>query len=150
MISSVWFLREDSQFHIGENSQVLQTHQNLIEMILPWLMVCSFLQRRIIFIPYVAALFMSCFVLCQYFEFGVLKKIIVCIFKLHTYLFTLPEHLSPPPVFRVARSLVLYVVFCWSLLSFSVGHCICFFPFTYSELFSTILCSSHWKEIKYN
>jgi len=41
-------------------------------------------------------------------------------------LFTLPEHMSSPPVFsgvRVTRSLVLYVLFCMclSFCSFSVG-----------------------------
>jgi hypothetical protein len=45
-------------------------------------------------------------------------------------LFTLPEHLSSPPVFsevRVTRSLVLYVCFvdrCLSLCTFSFGHCV--------------------------
>ena len=45
-------------------------------------------------------------------------------------LLTLPEHLSSPPVFnrvRVARSLVLCVMFCRSLFvicSFSFGHCV--------------------------
>jgi hypothetical protein len=47
-------------------------------------------------------------------------------------LFTLPEHLSSPPVFsgvRVTRSLVLYVCFvdrCLSLkfVLFSFGHCV--------------------------
>ena len=45
-------------------------------------------------------------------------------------LFTLPEHLSSPPVFsgiRVTRSLVLYVCFvdhCLSFCTFSFGHCV--------------------------
>ena len=45
-------------------------------------------------------------------------------------LLTLPQHLSPPPVFsgvRVTRSLVLCVCFvdrCLSFCTFSVGHCV--------------------------
>ena len=45
-------------------------------------------------------------------------------------LFTLPEHLSSPPVFsevRVTQSLVLYVYFvdrCLSFCNFSFGHCV--------------------------
>jgi multidrug transporter EmrE-like cation transporter len=45
-------------------------------------------------------------------------------------LFTLPEHLSSPPVFsgvRVSRSIVLYVCFidrCLSFCTFSFGHCV--------------------------
>ena len=45
-------------------------------------------------------------------------------------LFTLPEHLSSPPVFsgvRVSRSLVLCVCFvdrCLSFCTFSFGHCV--------------------------
>ena len=48
-------------------------------------------------------------------------------------LFTLPEHLSSPPVFsgvRVTQSLVLCVMFCRSLfvlLFFSFGHCVVYF-----------------------
>jgi hypothetical protein len=45
-------------------------------------------------------------------------------------LLTLPEHLSSPPVFsgfRVTRSLVLYICFvdsCLSFCTFSFGHCV--------------------------
>ena len=48
----------------------------------------------------------------------------------YTTLFTLPEHLSSPPIFsgvRVTRSLVLYVCFvdrCLSFCTFSFGHCV--------------------------
>jgi hypothetical protein len=47
-------------------------------------------------------------------------------------LFTLPEHLSSPPVFsgvRITRSLVLCVFFvdrCLSFCTFSFGHCVLF------------------------
>ena len=49
-------------------------------------------------------------------------------------LLTLPEHLSSPPVFsgfRVTRSLVLYICFvdsCLSFCTFSFGHCVVRYP----------------------
>ena len=62
--------------------------------------------------------------------------------------FTLPEQLSPPPVFSgvcVTRSLVLYVCFvdrCLSFCTFSFGHLCCLFFFDIRILIAPMVSSN--------
>ena len=94
-----------------------------------WL-ITRFVTRLIRWVPLVEQELSNMFSVYAWLITRFVTRLIRWVPLVEQKLFTLPEHLSSPPVFsgvRVTRSLVLYACFvdhCLSFCTFSFGHCV--------------------------